>query len=140
LVWVRTVFTDTNSWRAMSGAVGVTAEQPEHVQLARTQRFDQASRDRRAVPTRPQGRQESAGVARGGSLRRGCPQQDGHGRALVQQEPDVALPLGQGRARRSAASAAGTSPRPCSGVANCNAHPKALIASPRRPCAIRMSE
>ena len=42
LVWVRTVFSDTDELAGDVRAVQVGSEQPEHVELAFAQRLDQA--------------------------------------------------------------------------------------------------
>ena len=76
-------------------AVQVGSEQPEHVELAFAQRLDQALTGGRAVLGLANGGQESADVARGDPAFRGRSEQGGHGWALVDEDADVALRLGQ---------------------------------------------
>ena len=75
LVWVRTVFRDTMSSRAMSGPSRSVAEQPKHVQLAFAQRLDQALWTGCRVLGLVDCCQESADIVPGDPLFRGRSQQ-----------------------------------------------------------------
>ena len=95
LVCVRTVFSDTDELASYFRAVQVGSEQPEHVQLAFAQWLDQALTGGRAALGRVNGGQEPADIVPGDPLLRDRSEQGGHRRALIDEDPDVALRLSQ---------------------------------------------
>ena len=95
LVWVRMVFRDTMSSRAMSGPY----------RSVRSRRRTSSSRslsgstrpDLTGVPSSalPKAAQQVTGIVRGDPVLRGGFQQVRHGRTFVDKDADVALRLGQ---------------------------------------------
>ena len=96
LVWVRMVLSETVSSRAMSGPLRSVRSSRRTWQLALTQWFDQAPLARRACAAASRPLRGGGGRNRlARPVLRGSPKQGGHGWALVEEDSDVALRLGQ---------------------------------------------
>ena len=70
-VWVRMVFSDTDSCARDVGAAEIAAEQPEHVELAVAQRLDRGRRAARPGVRGPRRRRQQPADVRGGARRFG---------------------------------------------------------------------
>ena len=96
LVWVRTVASDTESSRAMSGPSSSLSEEPQDLQLPFAEWLDQWLIHGRSRSRRSGSGQEQTRVPRTRpALSRPQPQQCRHGRAFVDEDADVAFGLSQ---------------------------------------------